>query len=293
MAPSVEWPSDIGIVGAENACNFVAVVNTDRFFEPFGRGMNYTAFTDPTFVGEGTYLDTGASQVSFKPVTSSGHPLPKIETDMIAGLAHKRLVPASAPNSFYFDAPLPGPGGIVCNVYRTPDGRMVVQTYNDDIHYGPRWTMANGAVDNSDIVIDYEHPFPINNYILLGPFGSWQDFPALKPDEQQEALLGRYPDLNGPSFDCSGKLDPAAEVICRVHVLSRLDGLMGKLYPEAVAKDGSQMRDAQRFWLVTRDRACRAGDINQNDPLALRNLIECLNRFYSARISELAGIPKY
>ncbi|MBD3624122.1 MAG: hypothetical protein HUJ24_01830 [Rhodobacteraceae bacterium] len=93
----------------------------------------------------------------------------------------------------------------------------------------------------------------------------------------------------GPSFDCNGDLDPAADVICRYPALSGYDGAMGTLYARA-RKRGLDVQAAQREWLKDRDLACRPARIDLNNPLAAANLGHCLAHFTRMRVDRLAAL---
>ena len=289
LAPVANRESDIGIVGASNACNFLTVANTDRFFLPFGRGFGYASFVNEDVIAGGKFLDRDKNgNPIYTPIETSGMPVPRINQTIIAGLTSQNLVPAAGNDSFFFESVLPGAGPIDCNVYRAADGTWVVQTHNGNVHYGPTYTLDNSAVDGSDRVLDYEAPFPINSFITLGPYGVWNNFAPMVDHEWGED--SRFADVTQPSFDCAGTLDPAAELICAIRVLARQDGIMGQLYPKARNAGGDSVLDSQRHWLKTRDRACRPATVDRNDPIALRNLIECLYGFYAERNAELDAL---
>ena len=100
----------------------------------------------------------------------------------------------------------------------------------------------------------------------------------------------RFPDVTGPSFNCEGDIDPAAEVICKYPALARQDGISGELYSPARKVGGDAVFDSQRQWVAIHNRACRPEGIDRSDLFSELSLAECLFYFTAMRNTELGKI---
>lgn len=294
VAPSVAAPREIGLVDAANACNLITVMNMDEFAVIFGYGFGYRAYVNQDVIAEGVFADRDSQgNPTFTPILTAEAPAPRIVEAKLAVTSYQYLVPATGRDSFFFQAAYPGRGPAQCNVYRGEAGGWLVQTFSGNTHSGALFGPGDSAVDGANVIIDFAAPVPLNSYLLLGIDDAWNSAAPLVPSPEEAEILARYPDIGAPSFDCSGQLDRAAEMICGVRLLAQLDGLMGRLYTEALATKGQAVREEQRFWLATRERLCRAETIDPNDTIVLRNLIECLHLLYSGRVKDLAGLPPF
>ncbi|QPZ92196.1 hypothetical protein [Thioclava electrotropha] len=288
LADRAPNPANVDILGAINACEFLVFANTGRRVMT-GPPVSSEAIPEHGLIRLWSrYSSFGyATEEGLK---TSGNPRPRLKKVKIGPLTANVLLPAAGDDSYYLQAKLAGPGRVDCNVFRDADGQWYVKTYNIDIHDNDTFLTMNGTTATQRDVLDYKGPYPINDFTILGPDGVWNNFPAIEPSEELTPILAQFPDITGPSFDCTGKLDPAAEVICLIRPLGQLDGVLGKLYPRAVAKDAEGTKQSQRHWLKIRDRACRPGGIDTNDPLQFRSLIDCLTYFYEMRLRELDQI---
>jgi len=93
---------------------------------------------------------------------------------------------------------------------------------------------------------------------------------------------------SGPSFDCGGDLDNAAEVICAFPTLSRADAIMAALY--GAKRDMPGVKDAQQAWVQERNKACRVAHIGADQDSSFRIAGYCLLAFSLARIQTLSEI---
>ncbi|OOY16615.1 hypothetical protein BMI85_05965 [Thioclava sp. DLFJ4-1] len=274
IADRAPFPAQIGLSGAFEACSYVVFENTEKYWfaQPLKSAIG----------GLANYPETGPFAPKDRQ-TSEG-PLPRVSKELV-GFA-QLLLPPAGEDVFYFEGSVPGIGRMDCTAFRKSEGRWYVQSFSPAIHspYFPEYRRRE--------ILDYDTPYPINDYTILGPDGVWNNFPAIEPSEGVAPILAQFPDTTGPSFDCTGKLDPAAEVICLIRPLGQLDGVLGKLYGQAVAKDAEGTKQSQRHWLKIRDRACRPGGIDTNDPLQFRSLIDCLTYFYEMRLGELDQIAQ-
>ncbi|MAQ38601.1 MULTISPECIES: hypothetical protein [Thioclava] len=272
VADRITAPEQIGILGAFNACTYVVFENTGEywFYEPSATIVNSSGGAPPT----GALIPSD--------VKRSGGPLPRADMKNFM----QPLLPPNGDDVYFFENIMLRTGRMDCTVFKQADGRWYVQTFSPDIHspHFPEYRRRE--------ILDYDTPYPINDFTILGPDGVWNNFPAIEPSEELTPILAQFPDITGPSFDCTGKLDPAAEVICLIRPLGQLDGVLGKLYPRAVEKDAASTKQSQRHWLKIRDRACRPGGIDTNDPLQFRSLIDCLTYFYEMRLGELDQIAQ-
>jgi len=90
---------------------------------------------------------------------------------------------------------------------------------------------------------------------------------------------------SGPSFDCGGVLDNAAEVICAFPTLARADAIMAALY--GAKRDLPGVQDSQRAWIQDRNGACRVADMRADQEISFRIAGYCLLAFNLARIQTL------
>ena len=271
LTPSPSYPQQIGAADAGNACDFVHVYNRNR-----GNQRGYRAVLGPV--------------ASLAGAETSGQPYPLIATrpGPVKGIVYRHLVPASGPDSFVAEGIESGLGPVQCNVFRVAGQAWFVKTFNEEIHHVDPATGERSQGSVYQGILDAAGAHPINDFIRLGNHGSW-----LRPGHAIGTGYGPLPsDVaagGGPSFDCNGDLDPAADVICRYPALSGYDGAMGTLYARA-RKRGLDVQAAQREWLKDRDLACRPARIDLNNPLAAANLGHCLAHFTRMRVDRLAAL---
>lgn len=271
LADDVSNPAEIGGVDAQGACVFVHTYNRNLGNER-GYGSSFQA----------------PAQIAGPELETSGAPFPTIDAQSgaIAGVVYRRLLPADGPDSFATEGIEPGLGPIGCSVFRG-DG-WYVKTFNENIHYRDP---QNGEVSPSSLyksALDIDGAYPVNDFIRLGNWGSW-----LRPGHDigagHERLPAEVSDVEGPSFNCGGELDPAAELICRYSMLSRFDGAMGKLYAQA-RDQGLDVKSAQREWIKARNLTCRPERIDLDNPLASANAAHCLAFYTRMRVDQLAAM---
>ena len=130
--------------------------------------------------------------------------------------------------------------------------------------------------------------FFVSEHNALGVTTPWH---VLKGDDLWlrsdpfDAVPADYQKGSGPSFDCDGDLDPAAQVICAFPTLSRADAIMVSLYREKRDQEG--VTEAQREWIHDRNRSCRIAHINPDEETSFRISGYCLLAFNLARIKVL------
>lgn len=287
IADSVRLPREIGVIAAHRACDYVVNANTGRFW--ISQVPIFSAeYAETGPIGERPILKvTDGFAVEFGDLVTSGGPTPTLRTRLSSMNDLQMLLPPDGNDSFYFGGLVPGPGRMDCTVFKGSDGAWYVQSYSPEMHGTNKYVAMDGYSTTIRDLLDDDHPYQVNNYAVLGPDGVWNNFPPLPQVEFSAPILARFPDVVGPSFDCSGALDPSAEVICRVNLLAHMDGVLGEIYGQALPRGGDALRAAQRHWLKARDRACRSGGVDTSDPLQDRSLIDCLVHFYDIRLREL------
>lgn len=291
LADRVLYPRQIGMEGAINACDYLIYANTGRHGQVALFPMASAAIPEHGPFGEGPVgeVEDGVA-VSYKGFPTSGGPAPRLRTKADGQLDYHTLLPAAGDNSFYFSGTLSGPGRMECNAYLAGNGHWYGQSYSRDVHTSDpnlKYQDDQGTLTIARDVLDRDHPYLLNNFTLRGPNGPWNNFPTVKPPPDSAPIVARFGEVTRPSFDCGGTLDPAAHVVCQIRPLGVMDGVMAALYRAASKHAAKGLRASQRHWLLVRDRTCRPGSINQDDPLQYRNLIDCLVNFYDLRIVEL------
>jgi uncharacterized protein YecT (DUF1311 family) len=287
VADQVLTPHEIGVIGAYNACNFVITAKTGRFWlsglpmDSAEYGLSGPIGTRPV----AKVVDRKA--VEYGNLVTSGGPAPVMRTHLASMHDLQMLLPPDGDDTFYFEGQVPGPGRMDCTVFKSQDGAWYVQSYSPSLRQANTYVAVDGYSTETRDLLDNSHPFKVNDYTILGPDGVWNNFPAVPTPEQLVPLFARFPDVMGPSFDCSGTLDPSAEVICKEGFLARMDGVLGKVYRQALSRGGNELRAAQRHWLKARDRACRPGGVDSKSVLQHYIAIQCLAYFYSIRLTEL------
>ncbi len=93
-------------------------------------------------------------------------------------------------------------------------------------------------------------------------------------------------DVTTASFDCGGKLDPAAQVICRFPTLARFDGVMARIYVRKLAQDPAE-KQRQRAWLALRRAACPSDKIDLSQPNSMLMDGYCMLYLTMARINQM------
>jgi hypothetical protein len=264
VVDDVGYPAEIGPIQAAAGCDFVYSIN-------FGPSYEYGDTTarlqgPPAIHRRSGWMDAKASELD--------------------GIV--RRDEGSGGRYFTFDGVMHGRGPFRCMVRRNKQGRWAVTTEGDY----PLVTDRMG----DDPRIDRE-PFELHDYALLGPDLPWSavDAPDLyfegvgqdgRFDDLELAIPSEYKSIQGPGFDCGGMLDPAALVICRFPLLSRVDGVMAALYRARVEADPA-VRDSQKTWLKLRDDVCPISD-GASDVIRLIDGY-CLFYMTIVRINELRG----
>ena len=282
LTSALVYPSEITGAGASGACSFLVRANTGRSFQ-IGIASSVESLGNPNLSADGTW--TVAS-------TNFAHGrFPEVISEKITAITTvHRLVPGNDPDAFFTEGLLSGLGPIQCSVYPGDDGRWYARTFNENIHFPDgdgTYVQGRGANLTEVRVLDFEQGYPINRYLLLGAEGSWSKapqlyiaFPEWLPDWTNE--------IKGPSFDCGGDLDPAADVICEFPALADADGRLGALYRAARAKLGNVVLEDQRAWIRARGRVCRPEKVNLDDDFIRWNLALCLMEMTDSRSQALA-----
>jgi hypothetical protein len=291
---SIATPTEIGLMDADNACAFVWHFNSPELGTISGLSAKTAGYVNPDLIGEGTLSIDENHVWTYTPIPTSGRPEPVILTDRQSGFTYRHLVPASGPDSFWTEGLMRGRGRTQCNVYRAADGKWMVRTFNQDVHFDATLSPLPGVTvsDNRNRVLDFDKAHPINTYTRLSQGGSWRGLDVEVLFGYNAELSADFPDVTGPSFNCDGDLDPAAEVICKYPALARQDGIMGTLYGPAREIAGDAVRDEQRQWVAIRNRACRPDTIDRTDEFSEARLAECLFYFTAMRNFELKEISQ-
>ena len=134
--------------------------------------------------------------------------------------------------------------------------------------------------------------YDLSNINILGTMLPWSalgqedlyitgdsDIFAIVPEELQRA--------DGPSFNCGGELDPAAEIICRFPILARADATMVAVYLKKREEGAANVRNVQREWVARRNALCRPEWVDQTDQTELTLGGYCLLESTMAQIQTL------
>lgn len=283
LTSALDYPTEITGVGASAACSFLVRANTGRSMQ-IGIASSVESLGNPDLTADGTWTvaSTKFARGRFPEVVSE-------KTTAITTVS--RLVPGNDPSAFFTEGLLSGLGPVQCSAYRGDDGRWYARTFNENIHFpGGEGTYVHGrGADLIEVrVLDFERGYPINRFLLLGAVGSWSRAPELHI-AFPEWLPDWTSDIKGPSFDCNGDLDPAAEVICSYPALADADGRLGALYKAARAKLGDVVLTEQRAWIRARNRVCRPERVNLDDNFIRWNLALCLMEMTGSRNRVLAA----
>ncbi|WP_272011159.1 lysozyme inhibitor LprI family protein [Roseovarius sp. ZX-A-9] len=282
LTSSLQYPREITGAGASAACSFLVRANAGRTMQ-IGLASSVESLSDPDLSPDGTWTvaSTKFAQGRF----------PEVISEKITSVTTvRRLVPGNDPEAFFTEGLLSGLGGIQCSAYRGDDGRWYARTFNEDIHFPDSdgtYVHGRGADLIEVRVLDFEKGYPINRYLLLGAAGSWSGPPQLDI-AFPEWLPSWASEIKGPSFDCGGDLDPAAEVICAFPALADADGRLGGLYSAARVKLGAVVLEEQRAWIRARNRVCRPERVDLNDDFIRWNLALCLMEMTGSRNRDLA-----
>lgn len=281
LTSALHYPTEITGVGAAAACEFLVAANTGRSVMGLDMLWPVSDFAQHSTVGSGGWEGY--------PITVQGR-YPEVLSRKTDITTYRRLFPGNDPNAYFGEFLLSGLGGLQCSVYRSEGGRWYAQSFNEEVHYPDRegtYVRGRGA-DLVDVkVLDFDGGYPINDFLLLGAYGSWSSPPVLTPGFFEQ-LPEDVKDIEGASFDCGGDLDPAAEVICAFPALANADGRMGELFRQARAKVGDAVLAEQREWIALRDRVCRPERVDLTNEFVRWNLAACLMNQTSGRNRELA-----
>ncbi|WP_324755163.1 lysozyme inhibitor LprI family protein [Roseovarius sp. Pro17] len=281
LTSALEYPTEITGAGAGAACSFLVRANTGRSMQ-VGLVWSVESLGNPDHSADGswTVASTKIAQGRFPEVISE---------EITSVTTAWRLVPGNDPDAFFTEL-LTGLGRLQCSAYRGDDGRWYARTFNENIHFpGGDGTYVRGR--GADLIevrlLDFEQGYPINRYLLLGAEGGWSAAPQLHI-AFPEWLPDWTSEIKGPSFDCGGDLDPAADVICAFPALADSDGRLGALYSAARAKLGDVVLEEQRAWVRARNRVCRPERVDLDDDFIRWNLALCLMEMTGSRNHALA-----
>ncbi len=282
LTSRVVYPKMIGYIDAQGACNYLMERATGDWYA-FMIGPSASDFQTSEVITEAStepYFDNG--EMKFGPPRTNGQRFPSLET--FNGMI--RLVPGADPDAFYFTTVNnQGIGTSQCSVFRFDDGRWYAKAYNANVYYPD-----NNGEYRGHKILDFESPVPISLHMVLGSRGRWSGFSQVQFFEDDD-LVGRYPDeirkIDEASFDCTGTLDPAAEIICEEPALAKADGQMAALFKWAMSKDRDRVQGAQRHWIEVRNRACRPNEIDRSIPTLRNNLADCILAFTQTRSRNL------
>lgn len=259
LADRAARPRQMSATAAKLACGFLieaAVSPAEGFGDVIVPG-NWTDIADPDVLANPGFFPTEVA------VSDNG-----------AGQA-----------TFMVETLLAGRGPFTCTISNAGDG-----VWRGDLS-GNVPTVAGRMGTDTDIT--RAGAVPLNNHALLGPYLPWTAMGAddLLVTGSDALLFANVPEAlrraDGPSFDCSGTLDPAAEIICRFPVLSRADATMVELYLTKRAENIRGLRDSQRAWISERNALCRPDWTNQADPFELTLTGYCLMESTMTRIGQL------
>lgn len=259
LANDLDQPKDLSATAAKLACGFLIEEAVGEALESVGveAAVNWANIADPSVL---TFPE-GISNDTTVRVHNGGGATFTIRTS-VAGL-----------------------GGFTCTISNATD-----QIWRGNLE-GSVPTIAGPDSGTSDLTRD--GPFPLNAYMFLGPYLPWSavsadDLLITGPEDLlYEGIPEELRQSDGPSFDCDGILDPAAEVICRFPSLAKADGVMVALYIYKRENGAAGILESQRSWLRQRNSLCRPKATNQTDPFELTLTGFCLLEQTIARINEL------
>lgn len=259
VADRLDRPNQLSATAAKLACGYMleaAVSPAEGFSDVIPPG-NWTDIADPEVISNANWFPTDIS----------------VE-DLGDGLA-----------TFNVSTLLAGRGPFTCTLTNAGD-RVWRGSLQGDVPTVPG--RMGGQMD-----VTRGAPFELNAYSVLGSHLPWT---AMGDDDllitgSAELLYARVPDdlrrSDGPSFDCVGSLDPAAEIICRFPRLAIADATMVAIYLDKRAAGATGLRDSQRAWLLDRDATCRPQWTSQDDPFELTLTGYCLLESTLSRINAL------
>jgi len=259
LTDTMPRPAQMSATAAKLACGYlldVAISPAEGFGDVIVPG-NWTDIADPSVLANAAWFPTDVTMTPYGD-----------------GLA-----------TFTIDTLLVGRGPFTCTITNASDG-IWRGSISGDI---PTVPGRMGAQMN----LAQSGAFPINVYATLGPYLRWSAIGGedLMISGPEDALFAQVPDplrrFEGPSFDCGGTLDPAAEVICRFPLLARADATMVAVYVDRRDASAADVRDSQRAWIRERDALCRPQFTNQNDPFELSLTGYCLLESTLGQISAL------
>jgi uncharacterized protein YecT (DUF1311 family) len=287
VVSEINFPRQITVEGAQEACNFVTYFNTRRTFALFQSAFDAAAYVNDDVIAQGSYAYTGEGGTPlYEPIETVTGRYPELRTYREAVTDVTRLVPGTDPNAFFFDGFMPGLGSIQCSVFQFTDGRWYVKTFNENIHARGDYGFLQGREWTPIKLLDHKTPYPVSEFVALG----WST-PWIGGGGPGIMELDQFPEdiraIEGASFSCEGDLDPAAQVICEYPELASADGRMAAAYLHALDAAGPQVRESQRRWIAFRERLCRSEEIDLQDRRRRHELARCLWNLTSGRAREL------
>lgn len=259
VSDELKRPHHLSATAAKLACGYMleAAISPAEGFSDVIRSGNWTDIADPEVLSNSNRFPT---DVSIK--------------DLGDGLA-----------TFTVSTLLAGRGPFTCTLTNASD-RVWRGNLQGDIP-----TVPGRMGDQMDVTRGAT--FVLDGYSVLGSYLPWSAMGAddLMITGSEDELYVRVPgDLrqsDGPSFDCGGSLDPAAEIICRFPRLAIADATMVAVYLAKREAGASGLRDSQRAWLRDRDATCRPQWTSQEDSFELTLTGYCLLESTLSRINAL------
>ncbi|WP_209427383.1 lysozyme inhibitor LprI family protein [Pararhodobacter sp. SW119] len=287
LASEMNFPRQITVNGAQEACNFLTYFNTRRTFAVFQASLGTASYVNDDVIAAGRYVFGNEDRPPvYEPIETVAGRYPELRTSGAGVTTSIHLVPGTDPTAFFFDGFMPGLGPIQCSVFQFTDERWYVKTFNENVHASDQYGYLQGREWTPLELLDYETPYPVSEFVALGWSMSWIDGKRLETRE-----LENFPEdiraIEEASFNCDGDLDPAAQVICEYPELSAADGRMAAAYLRALVSAGPQVRDSQRRWIALRARLCRPEEIERENRRRRDELARCLFGLTNVRTQEL------
>jgi uncharacterized protein YecT (DUF1311 family) len=252
-------PAQMGATAAKLACGFML----EAAISPA------EGFTD--VIASGNWTDIADSQVL---ANASWPP---------AGVAVEEV--GSGRATFTIETILAGRGPFTCIITNARDGIWRGSLAGDVPTVPGRMGVQMDVTRGGD--------FELSDFTVLGSYLPWSAMGAddLIISGPEQALYEQVPESlrrdEGPSFDCGGTLDPAAQIICRFPRLAQADATMVAIYLAKRDEGVDSLLDGQRAWLRERDAFCRPQATSLEDPFELTLTGYCLLESTLARVSAL------